>query len=829
MGYIYYELPESAVPENSYPDGDRVYMLKDEGRGEVVKVYIGVYARKDETPRTFYPNERFRQTYPNLWEERYGTKHLVKHIIGIGTYELTLGIGHKTGLYNCIHQAFGPYYGNLLVDYAMYAIKDRSNAAYLFKPAMDNVFLFSKDRVDDDKLGEVFSKKITHEMIEKFKVEWVQRCVEIGIEQVWLSIDGSNSNFESKGSSLSQKGKAKSRKNVEIVSYIWAVSAEDGLPVTFDVNDGSTSDSKAFDEIITFLKAYGIKVKGVILDKGFLTHPVLQKIIIAGYDFVVNLKDDSHGAKGMISDYGEQIYWNIEHLAGKGGLFGIVSEEPRRIFQRHPETAYIALYFDGKNGSERKVTLTDKIDAEIERLEAQIKNGEKPTVNKEMSRYLSIIEIVDDSLPGNDGKTTGGLDENGSDNPDSQETDGCTPAESEKAAVHATSPGSTSLKSVNSDDSEAEKAESTTAMQSNTLDSHTDNKARKDAPSAAMQDNVSAEAHGQSDVKAVTSSTSQNDPVQSSVREKTYDWVANKKNGKTDLWAKGFSALASSVKMSAREMNAVYHIRDASETQYMICKTMMGFAVFRSHSNEGMETREAICFIAAILRNRFVNSCKERKLKTCRVIEELDNKLYLILNGSGSYDVVNKLSESQIDVLGDVGIQREDISLVAGEVCYRIRKNGVGISQFHDSPDVIRKRNEKQVTVGSQTDSTSAVSNTTQNETGTTENGADNSSTAGSKERRKAGRPPGRKNNKTLEREAAAVKNGNAADGKKRRGRPPGRKNNKTLEREAAERKAENPSEAKRPRGRPVGSKDSKPRKRRTKAEMAEMKEVANQ
>ena len=47
------------------------------------------------------------------------------------------------------------------------------------------------------------------------------------------------------------------------------------------------------------------------------------------------------------------------------------------------------------------------------------------------------------------------------------------------------------------------------------------------------------------------------------------------------------------------------------------------------------------------------------------------------------------------------------------------------------------------------------------------------------------GRPKGRKNNKTLEREAFKQSIGLVAV-KRGRGRPKGRKNNKTLEREAA-------------------------------------------
>jgi hypothetical protein len=59
MGHIYFELPESEVPEGSHSDGDRVYMLGDIGRSKIEKIYIGVYARKDELPQMFYPNENF--------------------------------------------------------------------------------------------------------------------------------------------------------------------------------------------------------------------------------------------------------------------------------------------------------------------------------------------------------------------------------------------------------------------------------------------------------------------------------------------------------------------------------------------------------------------------------------------------------------------------------------------------------------------------------------------------------------------------------------------------------------------------------------------------
>ncbi len=42
-----------------------------------------------------------------------------------------------------------------------------------------------------------------------------------------------------------------------------------------------------------------------------------------------------------------------------------------------------------------------------------------------------------------------------------------------------------------------------------------------------------------------------------------------------------------------------------------------------------------------------------------------------------------------------MGVGESDILAIVGEVCFRIRKAGKGISQFHDSPEEIRKRNKE--------------------------------------------------------------------------------------------------------------------------------------
>ena len=50
---------------------------------------------------------------------------------------------------------------------------------------------------------------------------------------------------------------------------MWAVSSEDGRPVTWFLNNGGKVDAKAFEKMIRFLAAADIEVEGVILDRGF--------------------------------------------------------------------------------------------------------------------------------------------------------------------------------------------------------------------------------------------------------------------------------------------------------------------------------------------------------------------------------------------------------------------------------------------------------------------------------------------------------------------------------------------------------------------------------
>ena len=267
--HLYDELNEIPVPKDARSDGYRVYTNYPVGNNQTKKLYIGQYANKAEN--TFYANENFRLYYPVEWANYYGEAKPPHYQYNVGMYAMTLQISHKVQLYPILHEAYGPLFGNALLDFAMYSIMERTNVAYRFKPAMEHEVIFSKDRNDDDWLSKAFNSLITEDMTKKFKIRWIQECKKRGTRKVWISIDGTNNDCECSISELPAKTENKSKTNKTAIGYMYAVSAETGDPVTFTTYYGDEVDSKAFIEICEFIKCNEIEIEGIILDRGFLS------------------------------------------------------------------------------------------------------------------------------------------------------------------------------------------------------------------------------------------------------------------------------------------------------------------------------------------------------------------------------------------------------------------------------------------------------------------------------------------------------------------------------------------------------------------------------
>ncbi len=668
MGHIYWDLPEIPIPEEAYinrSDG-RVFLIIRKENHKQERPVIG----RAVSDTMMHPNEEYRFRYPELWKQFYGEKSLPKRELHVGLYALVLSSAWVSGLYPLLQKETGPLRNNAIFDYCMFCIRERTNATYLIEDSLQNQVTFSDKLHSDSWYSDFFKNKWSLDSIHNFKIQWLQQCAK-DHKKVWLCIDGSNNDCNVRNSQLAERGNAKSHKEVPIYGYIWAVSAKDGTPITWFVNNGGKIDSKAFEKIAKFLGSSNLSVEGVIVDRGFATESILQLIRACGYRYIVMLKSTSLAFQTMMTKHAEAIHCKVRFVVNERGLFGI--SERCKVFASGTEEACVGLYYDAVRGNKSALKQISEVLAAGRAINGAIAQGKpksKLPIPASLKKFLNI---------------------------------------------------------------------------------------------SGKEENPKFEYCYDTWQKAVDD--------------------------------KGYSAIASSTDLTAKEISELYDLRDVSEKQFSYFKSQEGFDVTRTQDDTRIEVKLAVGFVASIVRTFLERACRCLGLDTNKMLREAD-RCVLALGAADKYLAIHDQSERLRNLFAALGMTDEHLDGFAEE--QNVRRKAIH-SQTREMPPF--KPKEKRGP-------------------GRPPKPKEEDSTAGDPkpEKKGPGRPAGRKNNKTLERERLAAEA--AARGepppvvtKKGPGRPPGRKNNKTLERErlAAEAAARGEMQANDKNnniGRPQGSKN---------------------
>ena len=635
---VYHNVSVPVPPEATVNRNGRVYLTTEKHYDKIhqyntnKRIIIGWINSADHS--TMNPNENYAARFPDQFSAA-SDRTLPDAVKRIGMFVFSLAVSSNIGLYQVLVDSCGPEYANFVMDFAMYSIQYKSNVAKDFEVLMKGQMLFSSKLHGDSWISEFFMRKIDADIIQTFKLKWLDVCKKKGMKNVWLCIDGSNNDTAAADSEMAEKGRAKSKKNSDIYAYMYAVSADDGTPVTFSVYRGSQVDSKGFQDVIACLSASGLAVEGVILDRGFCDKKTVKTIVDSGYKYVIMMKESMNGFKSMLQKHGQEIRNNGHYLSGPG-MFSTVDKD--KIFSDSDRDSYIALVYDAENAGERVKRFTKNVLDAMGKFREDIKTISEPKISTRISKYLNV--------------------------------------DLEKKSI-----------SINEDQFQEE------------------------------------------------------------------------------LDKKGFSALACSEPFAAEEILALYDLRDASEKQFMILKSQLGYDTGRSHQDEGIESRHFIAFAAGIIRNELSKHCKQVHYELTRALKEL-NFLCISRLSDNRYMAVQNASTRQADLLKSVGLSESDLDYFARRESAKV--NG-------EAYDQIAKLPEHKAEVGGDS---------------ATGNG-----------KKHPGRPKGSK--KTEEKSESWQEE----KPKARRGRPPGSKNRpkEVIEAEKKEKEARKGKP-----GRPAGSKNKK-------------------
>lgn len=339
----------------------------------------------DEDVKRMHPTSGYKLIFPSLWEKYFNEKVPAVYK-RIGMYATMDAVNGTTGIKDIMDDTFGMNISNSLMDFVMYSMLFHTNAVNNYEPKMRDQILYG-DSYSDSYFSNLFNKKISYDQILSFRKEWALQCNKDGVSDVWLCIDGSNDDCECKGVELAEKGHAKSLRNSNIVSFTYAVT-ETGRPVTFQAYRGSLVDPKAMKDIISFLKEAGIKIRGVILDRGYCDSRSLDYLISESIPYVIMVKGSPAGYVSLVEQSGKKIKLNAEYLIRGTYLFGI--QDKVQLFERYEHEDYLTLFYDYQNGSDRITVLLKKLYAEMERVESSLAKGTVPTVISMFKKILSV-------------------------------------------------------------------------------------------------------------------------------------------------------------------------------------------------------------------------------------------------------------------------------------------------------------------------------------------------------------------------------------------------------------------------------------------------------
>ncbi len=355
------------------------------GYPEPKRTTIG-YVCPDDT-KLMYPTDKYPIIFPAAWEEAFNEKpkSIVKKM---GLYALTQAVNAKIGIIDVLENTFGRSLTNSVLDFAMYSVFCHSNVAASFENRMANQVLFSGTPYSDSYYSELFEKQLKQDSIDVFRKAWVDQCRKDGIDNVWLCIDGSNDDCESKGVELAEKGHPKSGKNVNIVSFTYAV-APNGRPVTFDVYRGGLVDAKELQKIIGFLKDCGMGIKGVILDRGYCNAKAIEYLDQEKIGYIIMVKGQPQGFTDTVAEYAQKIKMNVNWLIEGTYLFGV--QKRCTLFDSYAKEDYVTLFYDFRNANDRIEKLLKNIYNERDRLRGKIAKGEDASVSDKYRAYLDLV------------------------------------------------------------------------------------------------------------------------------------------------------------------------------------------------------------------------------------------------------------------------------------------------------------------------------------------------------------------------------------------------------------------------------------------------------
>ena len=145
----------------------------------------------------------------------------------------------------------------------------------------------------------------------------------------------------------------------------------------------------------------------------------------------------------------------------------------------------------------------------------------------------------------------------------------------------------------------------------------------------------------------------------------------------------GYFCIITSEEMSAKEALELYKSRDASEKLFKSDKSFLGNRSMRIYSEESLEGKMLVAFVALIIRNRMYTKLKDAEeemveqpnyMNVPASIRELE-KIEMIRQADGIYRLDHAVTATQKTILRAFGIDANYVKRKAQEISDQLNPN----------------------------------------------------------------------------------------------------------------------------------------------------------
>jgi len=156
---------------------------------------------------------------------------------------------------------------------------------------------------------------LAKDRIEPF--DFFKKWCEINSKQSTIYYDITSISTYSTYNILAERGYNRDKENLNLLNLGIVSSADDELPLFYNLYPGSISDVSTLENVLEFTKLYKLKDIIFVLDCGFFSQSNIRKLLENKANFIIRLNPSTNEYKRLVKEF-EELSTNIISLNKEG-------------------------------------------------------------------------------------------------------------------------------------------------------------------------------------------------------------------------------------------------------------------------------------------------------------------------------------------------------------------------------------------------------------------------------------------------------------------------------------------------------------------------------